>query len=82
MRKQCVPDASPFFARAGDEATSIYAECTGLYRLCWVTHSIEPINGHALAVTCRLSNLHPVLIHVFLLCVQCDHPLSFIYSVV
>ena len=46
----------------------------------WITHSIKPINGHALAVTCRLSNLHPVLIHVFLLCVQCDHPLSFIYT--
>ena len=27
MRKQCVPGASPFFARAGDEATQLHACC-------------------------------------------------------
>ena len=26
MRKQCVPGASPFFARAGDEATGLLAQ--------------------------------------------------------
>ena len=30
MRKQCVPGASPFFARAGDEATSSVAPANRL----------------------------------------------------
>ena len=56
--------------------------------LCWMyrpTGSAGSVilswaNGQALAVTCKWSNLHPVLIHVLLFCVQCDHPLSFVYT--
>ena len=50
-----------------------FAEYTGLQA------PGQSSNGHALAVSCKVSNLHPVLSHVFLFCAQCDHPLSFVY---
>ena len=33
MRKQCVPGASPFFARAGDEATATQALPGSVYNV-------------------------------------------------
>ena len=36
MRKQCVPGASPFFTRAGDEAKSV---CGSSYHTRFVNHA-------------------------------------------